>query len=136
MRTILAIVAALLFAVTASAGDLQCMHMLTDPDADGVIFSVSDSTISICTPGLSQLGNAIPSSITFSACTIDFGSGSTYNTLGPFKPASIVATPIPVAMEFDYPVTMYCTAEGLQGEVLSATARFPFSGAARPGLPR
>jgi hypothetical protein len=128
--------AGVLLAEAARAADPACAHMLTAPDPDGTVFDVESGNVSICTPALSSLGNPLPAGTMLSSCTLGFGQDSLFTTVGPFEPATVVTTPIPLALELDHPMRASCEAEGKEGAVLMAVARFPFSGPSTPGLPR
>lgn len=126
----------LLFVAGARAADPECEHMCLTPDPPGQVYDVVDGNISICTPCTSAQGNLLPSDMAIDSCTIDFGSGSSYTTAGPHGQAEVVVTPVTANMEFDHPITLWCTADGIGGATVAHTARFPFSGPGSPGLPR
>lgn len=138
---VLALALVLLVGLAASpparAADPACAHMTTTPDLEAELFLVESGNVAICTPALTRLGNPLPADLLIESCVVEFGdTGSSFTAPGPLEQAAVVLTPIPVALEFDNPMQVYCTAGGLGGEVLATVARFPFSGPGPPGRPR
>jgi len=135
--TLGAIALLLLLPRAAGAVDPECEHLLAapPPDQTGIVYDAGNGAIALCTPAWTALDNPIPDGLTMDECVVEIVDGPVWSAQGPFTKAELVLTPIPVVMEFDHGMRVWCSAAGVDGEVLEAIARFPFSGPGAPGQP-